>query len=91
MKKVSDQPGVIVLKMFCEVCGVRLSEANRSEPDSNVCKACTTAHNRKEAELALRKQSQSIAGFKPLDFWKSAPRTGQPKTKKSQKLDKRSK
>lgn len=57
--------------MFCDVCGVRLSDANRSEPSSNVCKACTTAHNRKEAELALRKQSQSIAGFKPLDFWKT--------------------
>lgn len=71
MKKLSGQSGVVVLRMFCDVCGVRLSDANRSEPSSNVCKACTTAHNRKEAELALRKQSQSIAGFKPLDFWKT--------------------
>jgi len=82
MKKLSGQTGVVILKMFCEVCGVRLSDANRSEPSSNVCKACTTAHNRKEAELALRKQSQSIAGFKPLDFWKSPNRTSKPSAKK---------
>ena len=73
--------------MFCEVCGVRLSDANRSQVGSNVCKACTTAHNRKEAELALRKQSQSIAGFKPLDFWKSPLRV----SKKAKRLNKRSK
>ena len=82
MKKLSGQTGVVILKMFCEVCGVRLPDANRSEPASNVCKACTTAHNRKEAELALRKQSQSIAGFKPLDFWKSPNRTSKPSAKK---------
>ena len=91
MKKLSGQPGVIVLKMFCEVCGVRLSDANRSEPVSNVCKACTTAHNRKEAELALRKQTQSIAGFKPLDFWKSPSRAVFSKSKKTKKLNKRAK
>lgn len=89
MKKFNGQPGVVVLKMFCEVCGVRLSDANRSQPASNVCKACTTAHNRKEAELALRKQTQSIAGFKPLDFWKSPSQMVRRKGK--QKLNKRAK
>ena len=71
--------------MFCDVCGVRLSDANRSQPSSNVCKACTTAHNRKEAELALRKQTQSIAGFKPLDFWKTPSRSSQPRSRKKVK------
>ena len=89
MKKFNGQPGVVVLKMFCEVCGVRLSDANRSQPASNVCKACTTAHNRKEAELALRKQTQSIAGFKPLDFWKSPTQMVRNRKSRSQKLNKR--
>ncbi len=57
---------------FCDLCGTRLVGANTSRRHKQRCSVCATTRGRREAETALRRQTQIISGFKPPSFWKNS-------------------
>jgi hypothetical protein len=57
---------------FCDLCGTRLVAANVNRRYRNRCIVCATTKGRRDAETALRRQTQIISGFKPASFWKSS-------------------
>ena len=60
--------------LFCDLCGTRLFEPNRNRRFKRRCVICATSRGKHEAEVALRRQTQIISGFKPANFWKNLDR-----------------
>lgn len=56
---------------FCDLCGTRLVQANTNHRFKNRCTVCATSRGQRDAQTALRRQTQIISGFKPANFWKS--------------------
>lgn len=71
MKKVSLTKRSRLAIKFCDLCGTRLVEANTNRRFKNRCVVCTTTRGRRDAKVALRRQTQIISGFKPASFWKT--------------------
>jgi len=55
---------------FCDLCGARLVTANTNRRFKSRCIVCATMKGKREAEIATRRQTQIISGFKPASFWK---------------------
>ena len=71
MKKVALSKQSRLQIRFCDLCGTRLVPANTNGRFKNRCIVCATMKGKRDAVVALRRQTQIISGFKPASFWKS--------------------
>jgi hypothetical protein len=72
MKRVALSKQARLKIQFCDLCGARLLEGNTNRRFRNRCNVCATPRGKREAEVAVRRQTQIISGFKPPGFWKSS-------------------